>query len=302
MKKFLLKLTLFSALLFVADRAIGYLMTYFNQHSVGGYVAHHNYMNNEMQQELLVFGSSRAVHHYNSKMLEDSLGMSCYNCGQDGNGIILNYGQWLMIKKRYQPKMIIYDVTESFDMFIGEPDTKYLGWLKPYYDREGIAEIFDAVDKTERYKMMSMLYRNNSKFLQTTADFLHPIYLIDPHGFRPLDEEMDTMKIRKNDDKPIKIPNVDTLKINYLEKLVSDVAPTRIIFVISPVWYGMDEWRQQPIRSLCQKHDLTFLDFANNPKYVHNNLYFKDGSHLNARGADEFTCDLIVELKNVLGE
>ena len=40
-----------------------------------------------------------------------------------------------------------------------------------------------------------------------------------------------------------------------------------------------------------------FLDFSNVPKYVHNNVYFKDGSHLNARGADEFTCDLVVELK-----
>ena len=41
-----------------------------------------------------------------------------------------------------------------------------------------------------------------------------------------------------------------------------------------------------------------FIDFSNRPKYVHNNAYFIDGDHLNARGADEFTKDLIVELRN----
>lgn len=42
---------------------------------------------------------------------------------------------------------------------------------------------------------------------------------------------------------------------------------------------------------------IRFIDFTNNPKYTHNNLYFKDGTHLNARGADEFTRDLIQCLK-----
>ena len=37
--------------------------------------------------------------------------------------------------------------------------------------------------------------------------------------------------------------------------------------------------------------------FSNNPKYVHNNAYFADDGHLNARGADEFTKDLIKELR-----
>ena len=39
------------------------------------------------------------------------------------------------------------------------------------------------------------------------------------------------------------------------------------------------------------------LSYRNSPKYVHNNDYFKDGDHLNARGADEFTRDLIQELR-----
>ena len=48
---------------------------------------------------------------------------------------------------------------------------------------------------------------------------------------------------------------------------------------------------------ICKRKNISFVDFSNNPKYVHHNEYFRDGAHLNARGADEFTRDLIVELK-----
>ena len=58
-----------------------------------------NYICDKSVDDILIFGSSRAVHHYNSSMIEDSLGMSCYNCGDDGNGIILSYGRLSMISQ-----------------------------------------------------------------------------------------------------------------------------------------------------------------------------------------------------------
>ena len=48
---------------------------------------------------------------------------------------------------------------------------------------------------------------------------------------------------------------------------------------------------------ICKERNIPFIDFSNNPKYVHNNAYFADDGHLNARGADEFTKDLIKELR-----
>lgn len=299
MKRFLLRLIIFFALLFVIDRVVGGVINYFTTHSIGGYVAHHNYINDKMNQEVLIFGSSRAVHHYNSQIIEDSLDMSCYNCGQDGNGIILNYGQWQMISKRYNPKYIIYDVSESFDLFLGEPNTKYLGWLKPYYGREGIKEIFESVDKIEKYKMLSNMYKSNSKFLQISADYLHPIYKLDSHGFLPLNGDIDTMKIQKQNssEKDLEIPEVDSLKIYYLEEFIKSRDQTGLIFTISPTWYDIDVRKHLPIKNLCKKYHIPFYDFSNDKKYVHNNEYFKDGTHLNAHGADEFTKDLIHILK-----
>ena len=106
---------------------------------------------------------------------------------------------------------------------------------------------------------------------------------------------MDKTKIRKKDEKPEDF-NFDTLKLYYLKKY-TDVIGENLVFVVSPIWYGMDTRQLQPVIDLCKKRNIPFIDYSNNPKYVHNDYYFKDGTHMNARGADEFTQDLIHELK-----
>ena len=296
MKKFLIKVAIFFALMFVIDRAVGYAFCYFVEHAKGGYVGHHQYMSNEMQKDILIFGSSRAVHHYDAKLIEDSLRLSCYNCGQDGNGAIFNYGQWKLIKERYQPKMMIYDVYSVFDLE-KDDNHKYLGWLKLYYDRPGIAEVFDDVDKTERIKMQSMLYRYNYNPLQFFADFVHPIYQMDKYGFLPEVGELDTMQIRKNLSIEGKVTAFDEQKLKAIERLVQERGDAMFVFVVSPCWYGMDTVSLKPIKEICQRENIRFLDFGNDSKYVHQNQYFKDGLHLNARGAEEFTNDLIEALR-----
>ena len=298
MKKFLIQIAIFFVLLFIIDRLTGYSCAYMAKHSKGGYVGHHNYITDDVHEDLLVFGSSRAIHHYNPQILTDSLGLSCYNCGQDGNGILLFYGWWQIIKEHYHPKIIIYDITTSFDLLIGEDNHKYLGWLKESYDRTNIRKIFEAVDPTEKYKMMSQMYRYNSKFHQIAADFVYPIYTVKANGFLPLNGKVDTMRIKKKYNfKQNKKPQFDSLKISYLNKFIEEAEGTKLIFTVSPMWYGIAPEQLSPIREICQQHNIPFLDFSNDPKYVHNNIFFKDGSHLNALGADEFTRDLIIELR-----
>lgn len=300
MKKFLfflLKVGLFFLALIIVDRALGMVFAYMGEYAKGGYVRHHVYVTDKANEDILIFGSSRAIHHYNPQIITDSLGMTCYNCGQDGNGIVLFYGMWQMIKERYQPKMIIYDVNASFDLFEGESNTKYLGWLRMDYDRPGVKKIFTAIDPTERYKMMSMLYRHNSKFLQNITDYVHPFFSIERNGFLPLKGELNKMKIREKKDKT-ENKQIDSLKINYINKLIDESEGMDLIFVVSPTWYDQRKSDYQPIRELCEKRNLRFVDFSNNEKYIHQDQWFKDGTHLNTRGADEFTRDLISIIYN----
>ena len=295
MKKFLLKIFLFFTIVAIIDVFSGKLFTYLTEHAKGGENWRNNYICDSVKADILIFGSSRALHHYNPTIIFDSLNLSCYNCGQEGNGIILNEAFYQLILQRYRPKVLIYDIIPGYDLHAKEDNHKYLKWLKAYYDRTGIPEVFESVDKTEKYKMWSQMYRYNSNCVKLLSDYVHPFKSVS-NGFSPIEGELDAMKMKKVPFKPI-IPATDSLKISYIKKMIEESTGTNIIFVMSTWWNYIDTLRFQPIRDICNEKNIPFIDFSNSPKYVHNNAYFKDGDHLNARGADEFTKDLIQELR-----
>ena len=296
MKRFILKIALFVIIISIIDILSGKLFAFLLEHTKGGDNWRNNYICNSVNDAILIFGSSRALHHYNPIIISDSLNLSCYNCGQDGNGAILNEARYHLILQRYRPNVLIYDITPEYDLLLGEDNHKYLNWLKAYYDRTYIPEVFESVDYTEKYKMQSQMYRYNSNWIKIISDYVHPLQSKGINGFRPYYEEIDTMKIRNILIVPKK-PVYDSLKIMYIKKMVEETISTKIIFVVSPWWNGSDTVQFQPIRDICKEKNLPFIDFSNSPKFVHNNAYFTDGNHLNARGADEFTRELIIELQ-----
>ena len=109
MKKFILHILVFFAIVTAVDYVAGKVFRYI-QIKAGGRTGAEWYACKEMKEDIIIMGSSRAIHHYVPRIIADSLGMSCFNAGQDGNGIILQYGRWKMISERYTPKLIIYDV------------------------------------------------------------------------------------------------------------------------------------------------------------------------------------------------
>jgi len=295
MKRFILRIVLFFSIILIADVVLGRLFSFMVSHAVGGDNGRVNYICNQTNEDMLIFGSSRANHHYNPQILMDSLSLSVYNCGEDGNGIILNYGRLLMIEQRYMPKYIIYDVSCGFDLETND-NHKYIGKLKPYYERKGIKDVFVSVDMTEKWKMLSQLYRYNSSFLTVFDDYLHPNQSMGFQGYRPYEGKMDvrTINSKKEFKKHVEY---DSLKLAFMAKFIEHCNDVKMIFAVSPVWYGRDTKRLRPVIDLCKQHGILFLDFSNDSKFVHNNEYFKDDYHLNAQGADEFTKDLIQELR-----
>ncbi len=297
MKRFVARTLIFFLLLVIIDLLLGVFFDYALGKATLTDFGRDNHITNIGKEDLLVFGSSRAVHHYNTKMLEDSLDMECYNCGEDGQGIILNYGRLLMEKERHQPRIVIYDIQPDYDIEENDNST-YLKWLKPHYDREGIGNIVASVDKKESLKLMSHLYRYNSEYILLLIALAHSSEVVSDNGFCPLNGIIDSTQIDK--DRTDKAPTIkiDSLKILYLHQFIKEMNEGELVFVISPTWYGKKAFSNyESIETICKEHGITFIDFSNSPKYVHNNDLFKDGMHLNNKGADEFTKDLIKLLK-----
>ncbi len=297
MRKFIIKMLVFSIVLYIVDRTLGYGFQYMIHHTKGGYIGHHIYITDKCKDDVLIFGSSRAIHHYNANKIADSLRVNCYNCGQDGNGIILNYGNWQMIKNRYAPRIILYDITPDFDYYAGVDNHRYLGWLKMYYNRESISEIFETVDWKESLKMNSRLYQYSYNPLEVICDFVKPIYVVSNSGYVPLDLPYDPLKFKEAS--TTQQLEIDIIKVKYLNRLIDEMGErTQIVFVVSPIWYGSNDKDYELIKKLCHNRGIKFLDYSNDPKFVHQTHYFADGCHLNSLGAEVFTMDIINQLQN----
>lgn len=296
MKKYLIKITLFFVAVAVLDVLFGVACQYMNSHSKGGGVKSRYYVCKESKEDVLVFGSSRAKHHYVPDVIEDSLGMSCYNTGEDGNGIIFCYGVLKMITQRYTPKLIIYDVT-GFDIY-EDDNMKYLDLMKPFYYESGIDSIFWSIEPKTRFMMLSNLYRFNTTCLRIVGNYIHPT-INYPKGYSALHKIMDYEPEVNNGD----LREIDSLKIKYFEKLIhlTKVNGIKLVCCVSPFYnapFEADAYK--PIIQLCDNYDVPFIYLGADEAISCNKKYFQDKTHMNDSGSRLFTGKLANQIKIII--
>lgn len=294
MKKYLIKIILFFVAVVVVDILFGIACQYMNDHSKGGGVKSRYYVCKESTEDVLVFGSSRAKHHYVPGVIEDSLKMTCYNTGEDGNGIILCYGFLKMVTERYSPKLIIYDVT-GFDM--DEDDNmKYLDLMKPFYYEKGIDSIFWSVEPKTRIMMLSSLYRYNTTCLRVIGNFIHPLANY-PKGYLALHKTMD-YEPEIHDEINIK---VDSLKLCFFNDFIhlAQKNSIELVFCVSPYYKApIDDDRFRPIKQICQQNNVTWLYWGSDSEIAFDKSNFQDRKHLNDKGARLYSSKLMYWIKN----
>ncbi len=299
MKTFIYKILLFFFFLAVADFFIGGLLVEMQKRAKGGAFYERNYIADKAEEDILFFGSSRAMHHYVPSIVEDSMSLSSYNCGADGNGAVLMYGRYKLLTQRYTPKAIIYDANIDYD-FSANDNIKYISHLRDYYDYPGIDSIFSVVDSKEKLKMNSKLYRCNSKIISIASNFILN-RKNENNGYFPLYGTMEV--IPDAPEKNLPPVTVDSLKVAFLEAFVEDCNKRgiKLMFTISPFYFEQDMSAYAPLEALCEKHDIPLLNCASDTIFLGKKEYFKDSTHLNHDGAVLFTSLIMPELKKLLG-
>ena len=300
MKKFIILLFALFTILAGIDIATGLVFDKLTLSAKRGYTGRNEFIADKLHDPVLVFGSSRSVHHYDPQVLADSLGVPCYNCGQDGMGIITFYGRFKLLTARYTPRLIIYDVTTDFDLRRNDNVT-YLTWLKPYYNRPGIDSIFWHVEPTERVKMLSNMFRYNGKALQIITDNKPGDDNDDAlKGFVPLDGIMTS---DKEEDATKAQVGFDPVKLYYISRLVKDCSAKgiRLVFAISPLYNSV----KQPdayltdFLTLARKQNVPVINHYYDTRFATNKNLFQDTYHMNRSGAEIYTSILAHEIKQL---
>ena len=295
MKKFILHIILFCVLLVCCDVVLGSGFRYLIAHAKGGDTGLNNLINNEMRADILFMGSSRARYHYAPSVFEDTLGLSAFNCGRSGNGIILMYGVYKMISERYTPKVILYEVTPMYD-FLSIDNHTFLPYLRYYYDRQGVDSLFWDIDPTERIKMLSNIYRCNMDVPQLVLDNLRSLDA-ESKGFVPLEGEMGYDPAEEEE-----LPSgCDDKKIKYIEKLINDCqGKTQLVFLASPAYRAESDQAFEPIRDIAAKHNIPFINHYCDTTFTTHKAYFYNPDHMNRRGAEAYSKVVAGEVRSLL--
>lgn len=286
MKKFLIYILLFFAMVAIADCLCSLICNNLQTHSRGGLTQRMEYISNSVQADILIMGSSRAHHNYVSKIIQEDLGYSVYNCGMEGMGIVNSYGLLRLIKERYAPKVIIYDLYR-FD-FYEDDNQKYLENLKTYKNA-GVDEISEIVDPFSTLKKISSLYRYNSKLFSLIKDRMN----VDSSDLECLGYYYDNSSITEDKGECLSFSTtIDSLKLKSWELFFQEIknSDTKLIFVLSPYYRG--QLSSSVINSsyeLAYKNDVPIINMSSLDVVCNDSTCFKDYSHLNFHGASTFS-------------
>lgn len=298
MGKFILKIGLFFVLLIIADFALGSMFKLYDFTHGGEIGKIHSIMTKETP-ELVVMGSSRAVHHYVPYIFQESLNLKSYNAGLDGEGTTIAYGLFNGLAQRKYPDILICEITPAFDLYIGiSPVSTNIFY--PYVSNDSIKSIIVDFDSTEKIKIMSKAYRLNSSLLILLPSVLLRHESISD-GFLP---EYGTIisRAHKTKRKTSKKYDIDSTREKYLRALIEQSRKNgcNLIFAISPIYGGADIGYYQDEINIVKEYGIPVLNHLNDIRFIKNPEYFKDPVHLNKNGAILYTKIISQELKTEL--
>lgn len=299
MKKYLINIAIFFAIVAVLDFSMGKAFYYLQSNKAKGGTESEFHICNDLNEDILVMGSSRAAHHYVPQIFADSLGMSCYNGGQDGNGIVMQYGRWKMISKHHLPKLIIYDIEPSFDLKVDD-NTRYIDRLKPFADDRDVKGFVASVFPMERFKLLSRMYRYNYKFLEIISDCIQSTDV--NNGYKPNYAQIRNEVIgQERDSTATALSELDPIKLECLQELITEAQSkgVQVVLVSSPYWRGYNDIDMAQVKAFAEKNGILFIDYADSELRDNPDL-FADSMHLNDKGARVFSRDLCEMLKRLI--
>ncbi len=292
--RFLVRLLLFIAIIFILDFSIGSLLKYLYFKQDSGLLYRTTYALDSTRAAFLIFGSSTANHHYVPDILSQKLQMSCYNTGRDGNTIFYSYAVFQSILKRYIPEQIILDIND-LEFMKDEKSYERISSLLPYYDKHPeIRSIIQLKSPLEKFKLISKIYPFNSLLFTIgagNADFnKEREYVNDHNGYIPLEYVwkgalvVDSFKMNYQ---------LDTIKRNIFESFISKCRDFNIhLTIIRSPEYKKQKFEDSTIKivkRISDQYNIPFYNYTNDSFFLkHRELFYNPG-HLNDSGAKIFT-------------
>lgn len=299
----LIHLALFVFMLIVLDFAAGTVLKHFFFKLKSGEQYNTTYAIEEAKVDLIVFGSSRAVHHYYPSIFEHGLKVSYFNAGRDGQkSTLFHYAVLKGILKRYTPKLVILDVMNGE---LGDSIYSYdkLSSLSPYYAKHPeMRPIIELRSDYEKLRMLSSIYPFNSLVMSIISGNINRDKKnnADEKGYAPLSS---TLRISK----PVSTITyqqeyaLDSIKVRVFRSFIEDCikAHIKLYIVCSPYYQRFigTDYSILTIKKMAAAYNVEFFDFSQESTLLKSPELFGDIWHLNQNGAKIFSNMLVDQIK-----
>lgn len=304
------KIALFFLLIFSIDRTLGYFIEHFSiKYPFDKRIE--LIINGELNKEILILGSSRALNGIDPETIKKQTNKSCYNLAYSGSNVefhetILD----LLIYFGQKPKTLIYNLddpatlVEQKDLIIYKLEELY-----PFVYNDFINEIVcNKIDKSIFATNMSWSYRQNVNFIKALKYLFtgkeipnkeinninsYGANLMDgvQSGFENMEFKNQMLSYSKYKEHQ---PNVKSF-LRIVEKCESN--NIELILTISPSFFSKNIGFKNRIEQLTN-FNYKINDYSD--VFRDKNLFYNHG-HLNKNGAVEFSellsNDLLKNLK-----
>jgi hypothetical protein len=261
--------------------------------------------------DIVVFGSSRAMVHFDCVYIETKMDKTCVNLGLNGSGPIMQKPLMdLYYENNSKPNttVISLDVTSFVDK--QEGDVYNPPQYMPYLSNSTVFNNLTNIDKTYwKYKIPLYdfaIYKENLHIAIKTALGQDPDWRIrrDAQGFAsmntPWDGEFDTFKNKYPDGISYEV-NIEKVKIVSEMIATAKENSENVVLVFPPVYEEFYKYLNNKdeilstFTALSRSYDVKLVSFKESTISSEKDNFY-NSQHLNANGAKKFNEVLVSQL------
>lgn len=312
MKKFILTLLCFCLPIIILLIPIDYLLSNklkgLNDFAKGENLVWNDIYNSNVNDDIVIYGSSRAWVHIDPLLIESKLGRKAYNLGIDGHNFWLqNLRHQELLKYNQKPDYIIYSIdvftlAKRKDLYNYDQFLPYMLGNDNIHDFTSSYEGFSYFD----YNFPLIRYEGKKNVIRQafkTSILEDNAKLARVKGYRGIEKKWNKDFDKAKQKKVNFSVEIDLASVEKFELFLDECEKNsiKVIFVYTPEYIEGQEFvsNRNEIVSLFEeialKHKILFLNYSDT-SISKQKKYFYNALHLNKTGAELFTNKLIKDL------
>lgn len=299
MKKFLVSLFTILVLFFAIDRIGALAMSECMKRTNAKAEVKIRYIADGIDEDVVLLGTSRCIHHYVPSIITDSIHKSVYNGGiSDSDNIYAHYILLNLMLIHHRPEVVCLELMpKDYSIQTDDPFGK-ISFFAPWIGRSAAADSVYMEAGTYWNYVVSHLYRYNAKGVEALGGMISNHRYGEDNGYFTIEG---THNKSLTMEKEVSPNGVDSLKLAYLQRFINlcHKDNIKLVFTFSPRYSTTPQGFYAPLMDIAAKNGVPCLDYHTSGLFHDHPEYFRDNGHMLENGAKAFSAIFAGDLKRL---